>query len=448
MDLTFGGSTDWAVDLGEFYESPARSAAKTIDEGWDNFKHALKLYGDPYIQGNRTGSWTEITCTIPEVENILMFTPSESWKALDCDHAWDDAITIWKEIDRKTEKINFIDSISNTFHTLQNMGCHTLFSPGNCDAGFQCHDSQGKGSGSAGYEVMNSIVHIHQAIVQYYNSLEAARTQITFDFPSFANNFAPIPDDLPKFNVLIDLLGLGGSIISAPFFNNSNLRPERLDDIRDITYAVVGRVAVNLIKDTYKDEKYVAIPDWNPAAKDSFLSYVGQVMLAWRNSTEQVVARLFSGEDEPIEDLWNLISDGKLIAGSSDGHGSGDFYSTIDLQMSTELAFYGFIIPQIWAVSGTRGFVVDTGYDCGTVNPLTDYILDSTGEDTYVCDESTNKMYYLVAATGDAQTCECSAPCQGGAPPCVEHKFRAPPGLAHIHGKSYGGITKEDLVIG
>lgn len=149
---SLGGITDWAVDLQEFQPDP-------VVEGWDVFKLQVKLGSDPYIKGERTGNWTEMHCTDPAVVGQLDFTPDQRWRMLDCDSAWRDAVEVWKTY-HKPNRVRFTVSLWDTFHGTQVGHCQTLTDGTNCDHTVLC--AEHKGSGPAAYEIMNSLIIIHQ----------------------------------------------------------------------------------------------------------------------------------------------------------------------------------------------------------------------------------------------------------------------------------------------
>lgn len=162
------------------------------------------------------------------------------------------------------------------------------------------------------------------------------------------------------------------------------------------------------------------------------------------------VKRLFDGSDESISALTTIISDGKLIDGSNyDVPVASDLeepHSMTALQGRISKVFFSYAIPTIWALSGTHPFIADSGYPCGTIDPLKAYISTGTMSTTWACYQ--NKMYYLVAPKGKPQT--CTAPNPGGPPShCDSNLFSAPPGLDSLDGKStFGGVTLSDLIIG
>jgi hypothetical protein len=156
--LAMGGVSDWAVDLEDYQPDP-------IPAGWSNFILQVKLGGDPYIEGDRTGNWTSLTCTDKSVEGVANFTADQRWGMMDCDNTWSDAINVWRTIDAVSHNLNFIQSIANTYHINELSNCGTLVQDANCDSTIVCTQAQGTGSGPGGYEVANSLIMIHEVCV-------------------------------------------------------------------------------------------------------------------------------------------------------------------------------------------------------------------------------------------------------------------------------------------
>jgi len=155
--LDMGGASDWAVDLEDYQPDP-------IPAGWQTFKNQVKLGTDPYIL-NRTGNWSTIQCTDPAVVGLAEFTPSQRWSMLDCDNAWQDAINQWTNFDNITgDDLSFSESISNTFHGPEEMNCSSLLTDSNCDTTVLC--SAGEEYGAAGYEVLNSLIIVHEVRIK------------------------------------------------------------------------------------------------------------------------------------------------------------------------------------------------------------------------------------------------------------------------------------------
>ncbi|KAL1853192.1 hypothetical protein VTK73DRAFT_9058 [Phialemonium thermophilum] len=441
--FALGGTSDWAVDLEDYRATPKHLDAGAADtnKAWAVFKERINEFGDPYAVGPRTGNWTQIPCTSPATSNVYYYTPEDRWRTTDAAHAWQDALTVWETID-KPQRRSFVQSVSNTLHAFENLVCMTLATEG-CADGAQCHVF------AAGYLVYNSLVQIYREILNLNDAISRASVTILADYPAFADKFAPIVDHTGEFYLLIDIFSMAATVISAPMFNNWLSRmayfvehEASLNNIRDVTYGLIGQVQT-LVKDLYKDKS-----KWNQEVKDNFQSYIGHVLRMWENATETLSHSLFDGTAPSVDVLTGLISDGKLLDGDAKNHSANAAELTLSEMVGfVERGYYGFIIPQIWNVSSTVPFVMDTGYACGTINPMSDYLGDADAAATYVCHAPTNKMYYLVSVRGSAQNCNCGVSCTTGHA-CLENKFVTPPGLEHLDGSSYGGVTRDDLVYG
>lgn len=152
--LNMGGTSDWAVDLQDYMPDPT-------PQGWQDFKLRISLGLNPvHYKGNRTGNWTTIQCTDPAVAFYGDFTPDKRWEMLDCDHAWSDAVAVWKKIDKPSNNLSFSRSIFNTHHGPQEADCRDISTKSNCDTIQKCEVDEG--SGACSYEIINSFVTIHQ----------------------------------------------------------------------------------------------------------------------------------------------------------------------------------------------------------------------------------------------------------------------------------------------
>jgi hypothetical protein len=174
---------------------------------------------------------------------------------------------------------------------------------------------------------------------------------------------------------------------------------------------------------------------------------MGQAIAAWGSVNELALQKLFDGSDPSLVTLGSLISDGKMIEGAVNGNyefppapGSGPSPQTLtDLEAGLTKAFFGYAIPAIWSVSGTYPFIIDSGYDCGITDPLSEYLSPDTMHATYGC--VNNKLYYLASPTGPATDCDDSGNCS-------PNQFSAPPGINWLDGTSFGGVTVLDLITG
>lgn len=176
---------------------------------------------------------------------------------------------------------------------------------------------------------------------------------------------------------------------------------------------------------------------------------MGKMIAAWQSIIEGNNAWLFSGEANATAALTTLVANGHLLT-----QGKVPLTQVVNqtAQGSVESAIYAYLIPQAWSYSneGISPFILDSGFACGSVNPLPTYMTDADGDATWYCDTDNNKMYYLMMVSTDAgeqaQTCT-QEPCSGQEH-CTPNKFTQPPGLSELDGKQYGGVVYHDFIIG
>lgn len=183
---------------------------------------------------------------------------------------------------------------------------------------------------------------------------------------------------------------------------------------------------------------------------------MGQVFEAWSHSIRLGSAELFNGEDASIKALTDLLSGGKMIDGSDNGHTKDleNYDEDADTIRTLTRTFYGYFIPAIWSFSSSWTAVVYSGHDCKASDPLyPDYLSQNQSHKLFGCYQ--NKLYYLVAA-GKGKGYECD---KYECPDCMETKalrdchqnyFKTPDGVDYLYANqtAYGGITVQDLIIG
>ncbi|WEW59000.1 hypothetical protein PRK78_004468 [Emydomyces testavorans] len=447
--LNMGGTTNWAIDLESYNDPPSRV------ESWSDFLTKLEAGGDPYQLGERHGNWTSLTCADRAVADIRNLSPSDRWNMLDCPDAWQDVIDVWKKYDRPkagSDPNAFVTSIGYTLHGPQLADCGALLGD-HCGQTITCNVIEGPSTGPAGYEIYNSLVIVHDMYKNYRESLiNAAASTINPVLQDFEQKFAPVPappDDTRWLLFLIDLLTLGTASIAGPFFNSFlgkmpyfAANPATLNNLKDTTLTAITQ-STTIAKDLYQ-KPTIGVGKWTEEKQKEFSHYLGQTIYAWNNITAVALRQLFDGSDSSIEILTSIISDGKCIDGKSIGphnyppKDAGD----VLLAIATK-SFFAFAIPNIWHVSGTFPFIIDSGYDCSAQDPLTKYLSVETMRATFGCVD--NRLYYLASPKGDAQIDSEDA---NHVPIKIDNMFSAPPGINWLDGKSFGSITVADLIKG
>lgn len=444
-----GGTTDWASDLQKYNDVP--SPAKD----WNSFKQAIRAGLDPKgDDGVRDGNWTKLTCDNDYTINWDDHTPEEIWKKLNADAAWDDVVRNWKDNNRDRPGFSFMDSVGLTLGmgaggTVQ---CGTLGKHDNCDNTEDCPDSaNGDKSGPAAQLIWNSLVWIHEAYHEYYDALYDVAGIISTSLDNMEDTFAPIPasPDNKWTYLLIDLITLGTLSVAGPFFNtllkNTAYFIEKegsaLDNLKDTTLTLIGQ-STTIAKDVLPSKD----SPWTPEAQNEYSNYMGQAIAGWANVTSLSLEKFFEATDDTLDAMGELISDGKLIRGSTGNNVVDGSNQSNDLRANLAKSFYAYAIPNLWRSAKTYAFVLDSGISCSTSNPLGDYLEDDTMKDTGACVDGT--WYYLVHPDGDSKKCQCQivgdhGPCQTI---CRDNKFSAPPGIGSL--SNFGGISKDDLITG
>ncbi|KAK3934563.1 putative glycoside hydrolase [Diplogelasinospora grovesii] len=444
--LQMGGTTNWASDLESYHDAPDTS------NSWDSFKLSIKTGVDPYAEGERHGNWTSLGCDDPSVAGLKFYTPQQRWNMMDAPDAWSDVMNVWKTYDRPLNT-NFTVSVSNTIHGPQGADCGSLLDTNNCGQTIVCNQIQGGGSGPAGYEIWNSMVYIHEMYKSYSDALyQAAATSLDPALKDFENNFAPLPPpyDDTWLQILLAMVSLVGTVAVSAFFNTilKSLPYFRANSVSYDNYKDTGKALVSFgvsIAGTLTGKGGGA--PWTAEKQDAFSAYMGQVISAWGNITDQSLKTLFDGSDNSVALLTTLVADGHFIEGGINGAivapDIGVEPTLADLQASISKAFFAFGIPSLWSVAGTRAFILDSGYDCGTVDPESGYLNTDTMHKTAGC--YNGKLYYLVNPDGDAQSCSGG---DGVAVSCSDNDFSAPPGIDALDGSRFGGVTVSDLITG
>jgi hypothetical protein len=176
---------------------------------------------------------------------------------------------------------------------------------------------------------------------------------------------------------------------------------------------------------------------------------MGKMVSTWQDIIKGNNAWIFSGVPNATDALSGLVAKGHLL---QQGKVPTSQVVNQTIQGSVESAVYAYLIPQAWSYSneGIAPFILDSGFPCSAVNPLPTYMTNADGDATYYCNPGNNQLYYLmVVSTGggnSAQTCT-QTPC-GGTETCKPNKFSQPPGISHLDGSSYGGVTYQDFIIG
>ncbi|KAI0164012.1 hypothetical protein GGR57DRAFT_489709 [Xylariaceae sp. FL1272] len=411
--FNMGGTADWAVDLETYHDVPYQV------NDWSTFLLDIKTGQDPAYKGTRSGNWTSLSCSDDAAANWTSYTPVARWQILDCQHAWEDAVRVWKDIDRPPRNTLFIQSISQTFRTNGEQDCESLLES-NCDKTIDCNEHAG--SGPAAQLIWNSLILTHEFL-----------------------------------QIFLDVVTTFGTAVAGYYFNfwlaglASSFSVAGGNSAKDGTLALLSG-GISIAKDLASGG---GSDVWDVKKEHKFQAYVGQVIDAWASVIEKTVAYLYNGSDASIDSLSKIIADGRLIQGSYNGHAddagphSSQNTSYTSLDRMTKSVFWGFTIPLGWTLSNNHAFILDSDVDCNAIgNPLPDYLTNDLEMATKYCYEPANKRYYLVATAGDGEFCLGT---DIGGSACADSFFQPSPGLKELtgdHDSPYGSLTLETMVLG
>ncbi|GES66671.1 hypothetical protein ATETN484_0016021800 [Aspergillus terreus] len=448
-----GGTSDWATDLQTYHDVP------TPAKNWNSFIRVAKAGGDPKTDHTRNGNWTDFDCTHPVVTSFTDYTPSERWRLMGTDAAWDDIVRIWEDTDSQRVDVSFTTSLQSTTHFSNQEGCGDVGSDkcgsGQCEKGADSNES-----GPAAQFIVDSLGEIHGMYKRYYTKLFDSASLVSMAIDDMENKFAPIPPEKDDtwLLILIDMLTLGALGAAGPFFNGvmknhawfAGKTGSALDNVKDTTMNLIGQ-STTIGKDLLSGSGLPGgdADKWTPEGQDEFSAYLGQVIWGWTNITSIAARTLFSGSDESIDALRDAISDGKLIQGKQDVK-LPETNPENELLANVIKCIIGFALPALWRQSGSYTFIIDAGHGCEDKDPSDSLYLDSdTMNATGVCVDGS--QYYLAYPDGDATKCTCVpvsdvAPCRII---CSDNTFSAPTGIEYIsNGNNYNGITTTELVTG
>ncbi|EFQ99440.1 hypothetical protein MGYG_02452 [Nannizzia gypsea CBS 118893] len=382
----------------------------------------------------RTGNWTELTCDEPAVLGDNLFTPSQRWGMLDCSHAWQDAINTWKTYDRpraRGDRTAFLRSIFDTIEGPKEADCGILHGT-KCWSPLTCSSFDQKGTGPAAYMIWISITQVQDIYIEIDFHKNNCELFVNLHLMN-SRHVAPVspPPDPKWLLALIDLITIGTAGVGG-------LAAHSVD-----TTSLLIRQGTNLAKDLLEEPK---VGDWTSMKQDNFSWTLGEAANAWHNITAASLESLFDGSDSSIDTLTGIISDGKLIYGKLVDYEGVDNSAPEDKYFSSTVSsriLFAFAIPAIWAAAGTFPFVIDSGYPCGTIDPLGTYLSVETMHATASCVD--DQLYYLASPKGEAHTFIPHV--RGGY--YRHNKFSALPGIENLnHGNDYRGLTLDDLVKG
>ncbi|KAG8526406.1 uncharacterized protein KY384_000062 [Bacidia gigantensis] len=380
---------------------------------------------------NIDADWKTLTCTNPAVTDATI-NPEERWTKLDCNDAWDAAVSAVATA-TNTAGVTFPQLISNFFHGPDNMGCGALSAKNGCNQDVLCVDPPA--SYVPGFEILNSFVGISSLNYNIYDSLTKAEGQITTQVGEFASTFAPIDPSVDAWKLVLDLIGLSFALAVSPLWNAAfkkipffKANPNTLGTIKDSVNPLVSN-GVTLIKDGSVAGE--SLNNQNTLEKN-----LGDFVEVWANTLSAINEGLFSGKDDDIKQLHDLIDGGKCLQ-------AGVLLDDVVVSEAISQAIFAYMIPQAWALSSRdiHPVVINTGIDCGSDDKVdAKYLVAGDAEKTKTC--VNNKIYHVLSVSGSG-TVQGSS--QFGPALPTFRTLEVPPGLDALDGKQWGGLTKDNI---
>jgi hypothetical protein len=179
---------------------------------------------------------------------------------------------------------------------------------------------------------------------------------------------------------------------------------------------------------------------------------MGESLQGWEFVFTKDLEKLFDGSDKSIERLTTMISDGRMVDGipkdlpypdktkRKDKETEATEPEKKSVEDSFLTAFWAYSIPAVWQASGHHPFIIDTGRSC-----------DDKDGDKYTNDLKSacyeKRLYQLADPDGKSHPCEKNCGIIGGCK-CNDNAFSSPKGVKELDGKTWGGLTVDDIIIG
>ncbi|KAK5657298.1 hypothetical protein OQA88_3360 [Cercophora sp. LCS_1] len=408
--LNFAGTTDWAVDLQTC--SPSELGAVTSPEYAEEGRKWYELYcqDDPFATKNITakGRWTGVMSS----------------------SAWNDAIWAWKSNGRQDGTgMEFSDYVGREFFKSEkdSMECGKMLVGNGCsDEDSSCVDRDdypGAKVGPAGNLINNAMVHIEQAFLNYYTALKQTKNEVNDLIPVLVDKFAGAADDTfakqMAFNVLATVLSLG----LPPMFRNfmGGFGGVGLGGGLGEGIGTLAQNGINMAKDKATGAQEKKLGD-----ASTLLLFMNSTLTIWERSLSDMNKELFNGGDASIEQLRQLVVDGKLNSGVPEkGTTKTEKLSDFEIKSMIKKGIFAYIIPKAWRMGDVRPVVLKTGRKCGSGAIKDKGLQEGTIKAGEYCDDKGNQ-FVLASIRGKPVNCDPIPGAPQGVPSCVVASFESP----------------------
>ncbi|KAL2204874.1 hypothetical protein CC79DRAFT_922150 [Sarocladium strictum] len=416
-------------------------ASMALMAGFSQLGHSATLPVSSLRARQDPTDWKSIQCTSDGV-NDASVDEATRWSRIAADAAWSDVVSGWQSQRDNNPDSDFAFSrhVSNVFNGPEFMDCHKMIGDNGCQGGsaLQCHDT----NHPAGYFILNSFRKLDGILWNLHETLDNAHNDIGGGIGTFSDTFAPQKEKTMDVDIIMDIVLLGYGSLAAPIWKSAlkgwkfaDNRPNDFDSLTDFTNNLVSN-GITLAKDlTTAEESQLG-------SQNQVSERLRDIVLIWQNSVVKLAEKIFSGSDEDMETLGKVIANGKMVASTT------DIPTVEELRHQLERSIYAALIPVAWEISeqDISPFVLDSGMSCddagGDWGQNEGKFLSGVKDSGMACHGG--RAYYLVGAKGS---------CHGGSPfedPDTNDcdPFSALPGVTSMDGKSWGGISREDIVFG
>ena len=350
--------------------------------------------------------------------------------------------------------------------SVRELDCGNIRRPNFCDQlVHDCDEFETEGTGPAAKEIWNSLVNIHGVYSTQFDAIENAAKNLIYPYlRDLEKEFSPLKSTEGghvALDLFFSLITIGASAVAGPTIGRlfsevpQSLLKEVSTDVFEGLVTSTTEKSLSIAKDRIAQRR----KKWTEESQKTLSKYLAMVAFDWSNMVYDALTELFDGKDENIDTLHALISHGKMIAGgiyrdrrqweslhiatrasSNDGWTAFeqlDEMTIPDLERSIAKTFFTYAIPTAWSFSKQYAFVIDSGHECDTKDPIRQHLGHQSMNTPYGCYDG--KLYYL-ATVPTGQTSEMNG----------HELFSTPPGLELLNGQdtNYGGVTNQDFIAG
>ncbi|MBE3043101.1 hypothetical protein IMZ48_11125 [Candidatus Bathyarchaeota archaeon] len=186
-------------------------------------------------------------------------------------------------------------------------------------------------------------------------------------------------------------------------------------------------------------------------AERAFNAIYDGLITNWKDQTDELIKRIFDGEDVNIKILTEIFKDGNLIDGKGVGRKNqeGEHTANWEREENIKRAFYAAAIPGAWTANRPHPVVVDFGGSCEI--DARDYFNTepSVYNNSWRCPDG--HSYILAGVSSGQNQCGPSVPGGGGGcMPVDKWTLSVLKGIQELQDddNQWGGVTVDDLIIG